>query len=195
MSNALIIMLVVMGGTMLLRAPISFGMLAGGIAYLIAKGQDVGLMAEQVLNGLYNSYVLLAVPLFILAASIMNAGAISERLFSMAIALVGHFRGGLAYVNIIVSVIFSGMSGSAIADAAGPGLVSIRMMTDKKRFTPEFAGAITACSSTLAPTAASAEAIAARRSDSLTRSSSRPRVTVRPLANAAATNSAQITKR
>jgi tripartite ATP-independent transporter DctM subunit len=151
MSNALIIMLCVMGGTMLLRAPISFGMLAGGVAYLIAKGQDVGLMAEQVLNGLYNSYVLLAVPLFILAASIMNAGAISERLFSMAIALVGHFRGGLAYVNVLVSVIFSGMSGSAIADAAGPGLVSIRMMTDKKRFTPEFAGAITACSATIGP--------------------------------------------
>ncbi|WP_153110480.1 TRAP transporter large permease [Propionivibrio limicola] len=151
MSNALILMLAVMGGTMLLRAPISFGMLAGGVAYLIAKGQDVGLMAEQVLNGLYNSYVLLAVPLFILAASIMNAGAISERLFAMAIALVGHFRGGLAYVNVIVSVIFSGMSGSAIADAAGPGLVSMRMMTDKKRFTPEFAGALTACSSTIGP--------------------------------------------
>ena len=151
MSNALIVMLVIMGGTMLLRAPISFGMLAGGVGYLIVKGQDVGLMAEQVLNGLYNSYVLLAVPLFILAASIMNAGAISERLFSMAIALVGHFRGGLAYVTVIVSVIFSGMSGSAIADAAGPGLVSIRMMTEKNRFTPEFAGAITACSSTIGP--------------------------------------------
>ena len=151
MSNALIVMLVIMGGTMLLRAPISFGMLAGGVGYLIVKGQDVGLMAEQVLNGLYNSYVLLAVPLFILAASIMNAGAISERLFSMAIALVGHFRGGLAYVNVLVSVIFSGMSGSAIADAAGPGLVSIRMMTEKNRFTPEFAGAITACSSTIGP--------------------------------------------
>lgn len=151
MSGPLILMLCVMGGTLMLRAPISFGMLAGGIAYLIAKGQDVGLMAEQVLNGLYNSYVLLAVPLFILAAGIMNAGAISERLFSMAIALVGHFRGGLAYVNVIVSVIFSGMSGSAIADAAGPGLVSIRMMTEKKRFTPEFAGALTACSSTIGP--------------------------------------------
>lgn len=108
-------------------------------------------MAEQVLNGLYNSYVLLAVPLFILAASIMNAGAISERLFSMAIALVGSFRGGLAYVNVIVSVIFSGMSGSAIVDAAGPGLVSIRMMTENKRFSPEFAGALTACSSTIGP--------------------------------------------
>ena len=151
MSNAIIIMLVVMGGTMLLRAPISFGMLAGGVAYLVVKGQDVGLMAEQVLNGLYSSYVLLAVPLFILAASIMNAGSISERMFSMAIALVGRFRGGLAYVNVLVSVIFSGMSGSAIADAAGPGLVSMRMMTDKNRFTPEFAGAITATSATIGP--------------------------------------------
>jgi len=151
MSNALITMLAVMGGTMLLRAPIAFGMLGGGIAYLIVKGQDVGLMVDQVLNGLYNSYVLLAVPLFILAASIMNAGAISERLFAMAIALVGHFRGGLAYVNVIVSVIFSGMSGSAIADAAGPGLVSIRMMTERKRFSPEFACALTACSSTIGP--------------------------------------------
>jgi len=151
MSNALIMMFVVMGGGMLLRAPISFAMLAGGITYLVVKGQDVGLMADQILNGLYNSYVLLAVPLFILAASIMNAGAISERLFAMAIALVGHFRGGLAYVNVIVSVIFSGMSGSAIADAAGPGLVSIRMMTDKKRFTPEFAAGLTACSSTIGP--------------------------------------------
>mgnify|MGYP001012135388 CR=1 FL=1 len=120
MSNALIVMLVIMGGTMLLRAPISFGMLAGGVGYLIVKGQDVGLMAEQVLNGLYSSYVLLAVPLFILAASIMNAGSISERMFSMAIALVGRFRGGLAYVNVLVSVIFAGMSGSAVtADALG----------------------------------------------------------------------------
>jgi tripartite ATP-independent transporter DctM subunit len=153
MSNAILIMLVVMGGTMLLRAPISFGMLAGGVAYLVAKGQDVGLMAEQVLNGLYNSYVLLAVPLFILAASIMNAGSISERMFSMAIALVGRFRGGLAYVNVLVSVIFSGMSGSAIADAAGPGLVSMRMMTEKNRFTPDFAGAITATSATIGPIA------------------------------------------
>ena len=88
MSNALISMFAIMAGGMLLRAPISFSMLAGGIGYLVIKGQDVGLMAEQILNGLYNSYVLLAVPLFILAASIMNAGAISERLFAMAISVL-----------------------------------------------------------------------------------------------------------
>lgn len=80
----------------------------------------------------------------------MNAGTVSERLFDFAQAIVGRMRGGLAHVNIIVSVIFSGMSGSAIADAAGPGIVSIRMM-EKNGYTPEFAGALTAASSTIGP--------------------------------------------
>jgi C4-dicarboxylate transporter DctM subunit len=91
----------------------------------------MGLAAEQVLNGLYNSYVLLAVPLFILAANLMNAGTISERIFDFCRILVGRLRGGLAQVDILVSVVFSGMSGSAIADAAGPGLVTIRQMLKK----------------------------------------------------------------
>ena len=81
MSTALLTLLLVMVLAMLLRAPIAFAMLAGGIAYLAVKGQDMGLAAEQVLNGLYNSYVLLAVPLFVFAANLMNAGTISERLF------------------------------------------------------------------------------------------------------------------
>jgi hypothetical protein len=85
------------------------------------QGQDVGLVAEQIGNGLYNSYVLLAVPLFVFAANIMNAGTVSERIFDFCRILVGRMRGGLAQVDILVSVIFSGMSGSAIADAAGPG--------------------------------------------------------------------------
>ena len=151
MSNAIIIMLVVMGGTMLLRAPISFGMLAGGVAYLVVKGQDVGLMAEQVLNGLYNSYVLLAVPLFVFAANIMNAGTVSDRIFDFCRVLVGRMRGGLAQVDILVSVIFSGMSGSAIADAAGPGLVTIRQMLKKPEYSRGFAGAVVVASATLGP--------------------------------------------
>ena len=64
---------------MLLRMPIGFSMIAAGIAYLLVKQQDVGLVAEQIGNGLYNSYVLLAVPLFVFAANIMNAGTVSER--------------------------------------------------------------------------------------------------------------------
>lgn len=150
MSQALMVLLSMLVVTLVLRLPIGFGMLISGVSYLVFKRQDLGLVAEQVLNGLYNSYILLAVPLFIFAASVMNSGTVSERLFDFALALVGRVRGGLAHVNIIVSVIFSGMSGSAIADAAGPGIVSIRMM-QKNGYTAEFAGALTAASSTIGP--------------------------------------------
>lgn len=150
MSLALAVLLTMLVMTLILRLPIGFGMLISGVAYLLVKRQDLGLVAEQVLNGMYNGYVLLAVPLFIFAAAVMNSGTVSERLFEFALAIVGRLRGGLAHVNIIVSVIFSGMSGSAIADAAGPGLVSIRMMT-KNGYSPEFSGALTAASSTIGP--------------------------------------------
>ena len=140
---------VVMG--MLLRMPIGFSMLMSGVAYLWVKGQDLGLVAEQVSNGLYNSYVLLAVPLFVFAANIMNAGTVSERIFDFCRILVGRMRGGLAQVDILVSVIFSGMSGSAIADAAGPGLVTIKQMLKKPEYTPGFAGAVVVASATLGP--------------------------------------------
>jgi tripartite ATP-independent transporter DctM subunit len=150
MSQALMVLLGMLVVTLILRLPIGFGMLISGVSYLAFKRQDLGLVAEQVLNGLYNSYILLAVPLFIFAASVMNSGTVSERLFDFALAIVGRLRGGLAHVNIIVSVIFSGMSGSAIADAAGPGIVSIRMM-QKNGYSAEFAGALTAASSTIGP--------------------------------------------
>ena len=136
---------------MLLRMPIGFSMLMSGVAYLIVKGQDIGLVAEQVSNGLYNSYVLLAVPLFVFAANLMNAGTVSERIFDFCRILVGRMRGGLAQVDILVSVIFSGMSGSAIADAAGPGLVTIRQMLKKPEYTRGFAGAVVVASATLGP--------------------------------------------
>jgi tripartite ATP-independent transporter DctM subunit len=136
---------------MLLRMPIGFSMLMAGVAYLLVKGQDLGLVAEQVSNGLYNSYVLLAVPLFVFAANIMNAGTVSERIFDFCRILVGRMRGGLAQVDILVSVIFSGMSGSAIADAAGPGLVTIKEMLKKPEYSPGFAGAVVVASATLGP--------------------------------------------
>ena len=137
---------------MLLRMPIGFSMIGAGIAYLILKQQDLGLAAEQICNGLYNSYVLLAVPMFVLAANLMNAGTVSERLFDFCRILVGRLRGGLAQVDILVSVIFSGMSGSAIADAAGPGLVTIKQMLKKPEYSRGFAGAVVVASATLGPT-------------------------------------------
>ena len=151
MSTALGTLLGVMLAGLLLRMPIGFSMLASGVAYLLVKGQDLGLVAEQVCNGLYNNYVLLAVPLFVFAANLMNAGTVSERIFDFCRILVGRMRGGLAQVDILASVVFSGMSGSAIADAAGPGLVTIRQMLKKPEYPPGFAGAIVVASATLGP--------------------------------------------
>lgn len=151
MSAALLTLLLVLTAGLVLRAPLAFAMLSAGIAYLLVKGQDPGLAAEQILNSLYSSYVLLAVPLFVFAANLMNAGTISDRLFDLAHVLVGRLRGGLAQVDILVSVIFSGMSGSAIADAAGPGLVTIRQMLKKPEYSPGFAGAVVVASATIGP--------------------------------------------
>lgn len=151
MSLALLVLLGVLVTAMLLRMPIGFSMLVSGFAYLLVKRQDLGLVAEQVSNGLYNSYVLLAVPLFVFAANVMNAGTVSERIFDFCRILVGRMRGGLAQVDILVSVVFSGMSGSAIADAAGPGLVTIRQMLNKPEYPRGFAGAVVVASATIGP--------------------------------------------
>jgi C4-dicarboxylate transporter, DctM subunit len=96
-------------------------MISGSILWLFLRGQDMGLVAERLLNSMFTGYVILAVPLFILAAEIMNMGTMTDRLLRFCNALVGRFRGGLAHVNIVQSIIFSGMSGSALADAAGSG--------------------------------------------------------------------------
>jgi TRAP-type mannitol/chloroaromatic compound transport system permease large subunit len=104
-----------------LGLPIGHAMIAGSILYLFSSGLDMGTAAEQLLNGLYTSYILIAVPLFVLAAELMNSGNMTLRLLAFCNALVGRFRGGLALVNVVQSIIFAGMSGSAIADAAGTG--------------------------------------------------------------------------
>lgn len=92
-------------------APIAYATIVSAVIYLFMSGQDLGLAGEQVIYGLYDSFVLLAVPLFIVAANIMNAGSISERLLQFCVALVGRFKGGLGHVNVVSSLIFSGMSG------------------------------------------------------------------------------------
>jgi tripartite ATP-independent transporter DctM subunit len=111
----------------------------------------MGLAAEQMLNGLYNSWVLLAVPLFLLSAELMNIGSMSDRLLRFCDALVGRFRGGLGHINIVQSVIFAGMSGSAIADLAGTGRVIITMMAKDGKYPVSYAAAITAASAVIGP--------------------------------------------
>jgi tripartite ATP-independent transporter DctM subunit len=95
--------------------------------------------------------VLLAIPLFILAAEFMNSGSIMDRLLRFCNALVGRWRGGLAHVNVVQSIIFAGMSGSALADAAGSGKIMQILMTKDGKYTPAFAAALTAASSVIGP--------------------------------------------
>lgn len=151
MSAVFILTLVAFFGLAIMGMPVAHAMFIASIGYLLVTGRDVGLFGEQILNGLYDSFVLLAVPLFILAANIMNASGVSDRLFNFCQALVGRFRGGLAQVDILVSIIFSGMSGSAIADAAGPGKLVTQMMIKQGKIPPGFAASVAASSATIGP--------------------------------------------
>jgi C4-dicarboxylate transporter DctM subunit len=135
----------------LLGLPIGHAMIAGSILYLLLAGQDLGIAAEQFLNGMLSNYIILAVPLFILAAELMNIGSMTERLLRFCDAFVGRFRGGLAQVNVLQSIIFAGMSGSAIADAAGTGKMMQNMMTANGKYRPAYAAALTAVTSVVGP--------------------------------------------
>jgi tripartite ATP-independent transporter DctM subunit len=135
----------------ILGLPIGYSMIGGSILYLLLAGLDMSIAAEQVLQRLRGSFVLLAIPLFILSAELMNVGSLSNRLLQFCNAIVGRFRGGLGHVNVVQSMIFAGMSGSAIADAAGVGRIIIGMMTRDGRYTKSYAAAITAASAVIGP--------------------------------------------
>ena len=135
----------------LMRLPLALVMFGGGAVYLFTTRQDIGLLVGQVMGQMTAMYVLVAIPMVILAANIMNAASISDRLWAMANALVGRFRGGMGHVTVLVSMIFSSMSGSAITDAAGPGLVAVRMMREIGKYPAGLACAITAAAATIAP--------------------------------------------
>ncbi len=151
MLSPLALCLITLLGLSCLGLPIGVAMICASIVYLGASGQDMSIAAEQVLNGLNGSYVLLAVPLFIFSAGLMNAGSLTDRLLRFCDLLVGRFRGGLGHVNIVQSVIFAGMSGSAVADAAGSGKVQIDMMTKGGIYTPSYAAALTAVTAVIGP--------------------------------------------
>lgn len=135
----------------LLGAPVGHAMIAGSVLYLYLKGMDMGAAAEQLLNGTYSSFLLLAIPLFILAATIMSNGSILDRLLRFCNAIVGRFPGGLAQVNVLQSIVFASMSGSALADAAGSGKLMQAMMTRDGKYTRGFAAALSAVSSVIGP--------------------------------------------
>jgi C4-dicarboxylate transporter DctM subunit len=138
-------------GLGLFGLPIGHAMIVASILYLLLAGLDLGTAAEQLLNGMFNSYVLLAVPLFLFAAELMNISNMTDKLLRFCDMLVGRFRGGLGHINIVQSIIFAGMSGSAIADVAGTGRISIDMMTRNQRYTVSYAAAVTAASAVIGP--------------------------------------------
>jgi TRAP-type C4-dicarboxylate transport system permease large subunit len=130
--------------------PVAMAMAGASLVYVIATGDIPDyVIIHRMVNGL-DSFPLLAVPFFILAGNLMNSAGITNRIYNFALALVGWMRGGLGHVNVVGSVIFAGMSGTAIADAAGLGTIEIKAMTDHG-YSKEFSVGVTAASATLGP--------------------------------------------
>ena len=151
MSMELLWGMIALFGMAAIGTPVGYAILVGCIVYLGVAGQDVAIAGTTMVQRLFDGFLLLAVPLFITSANIMNAGSISDRLLQFCIALVGRFRGGMGQVNVVASLIFSGMSGSAVADAAGIGKIIIDMMVKSGRYTRGYAAAITAATATIGP--------------------------------------------
>ena len=151
MSIELLLGLIALFGMAAIGTPVAFSILVGVIVYLGVAGQDLAIAGQTMVQRLFDGFLLLAVPLFIVSANIMNAGSISDRLLNFCIAVVGRFRGGMGHVNVVASLIFSGMSGSAVADAAGIGKIIIEMMVKSGKYTRGYAAAITAATATIGP--------------------------------------------
>ena len=135
---------------MILGVPVAFAMAGASLLFVMISGTVPDfVVVHRMISGV-DSFPLLAVPFFILAGNLMNVAGITQRIYNFAVALVGWMKGGLGHVNIIGSVIFSGMSGTAIADAAGLGTIEIKAMTDHG-YDKEFSVGVTAASATLGP--------------------------------------------
>lgn len=130
--------------------PVAFGMFVSSILYLMIAKIDMATIVDLMVIQYENQFILMAVPLFIFTAKVMNTGRLTDRLFNFAKVLVGPLKGGLGHVNIVASIIFAGMSGSEIADVAGLGSVEIKAMKDAGYDGP-FACAVTCASATIGP--------------------------------------------
>lgn len=150
MSPALIVFFVVFVLMFVLRMPIPLGMLAASTFYFLVAGTDLKMVAQLTMNQLFSNFTIIAVPLFIFAANLMNEGEITERVFGFAKGVVGRLPGGLGHVNVLASLVFSGMTGSAIADASGLGKMEIEAM-HREGYDDGFSCAITSASACIGP--------------------------------------------
>lgn len=135
----------------LLRVPVSFAIGAAVVAAFLTSdfSNAMQVIPQQILEGV-DKASLTAVPFFIMAGNLMNAAGVTDRIFNFANALVGHFKAGLAQVNVLSSMIFAGISGAAVADCAGLGAIEIKAMRERG-YKPEFAAAITVASAVIGP--------------------------------------------
>lgn len=129
--------------------PVATSLILVGITGVWLADVPLAILGQRMAFGI-DSFTLIAVPMFLLMGNLMNASGVTQRIFDFAVAMVGHWRAGLAQVNVLGSLVFSGMSGSALADAAGLGTVEIKAMT-QKGYTPAFSAAMTAISATVGP--------------------------------------------
>lgn len=144
------LLLCVFAASLIIGVPIAFVMGIASLAVLLADGSFPLLVVPQrMFNGL-DSFPLMAVPFFILAADLMTAGRITAALLRFSQALVGHIRGGMGHVNVLISVFFAGISGSALADAAGPSAIAMRMMA-RAGYPLPYAAALSAATATIGP--------------------------------------------
>ena len=151
MSETFLLTAAYFGLQIVLGLPVGFVLISTVVVYALAAGIDVSLMAERVIFASVENIIVIAIPLFIFTAKVMDHGGISDRLLRFCLALVGHRPGGLAQVNIVSSIIFSGMSGDATSDASGIGQVLIRMMRQQGRYPAPYAAAVTVASSSIGP--------------------------------------------
>lgn len=130
--------------------PVSFSMGLSGMAAVLIDGRFMGMVVPQYLFNGISSFPLMAVPFFILAAELLSESGLTQSLMKFANDLVGHIRGGLGHVNVLMSMLFAGVSGSALDDAAGPGAIEMSMMR-KAGYDPAYAGALSAATATIGP--------------------------------------------
>ena len=150
LSTALLIFLLIFVLIFILRMPIPMGMMTACVFYFLVSGESPKMVAQQTLKTFYTNYTIIAVPLFIFAANVMNSGKVTEKVFGFAMGFVGRFKGGLGHVNVLASLVFSGMTGSAIADASGLGKMEIDAMR-AEGYDDGFSCAVTAASATIGP--------------------------------------------
>ena len=144
------IMIMMIVALALIGVPMSFSMLTGSVWFMLTSGMPQTLMIQRLIMAVGDSFSMLAIPFFMLAGTIMNAGGVATRIFDFCNTLVGHIPGGLGHVNVFCSVIFAGMSGSALADTGGIGAIELKAMKDQG-FDEDFSAAITGASSCLGP--------------------------------------------